>query len=29
MEGQIDMGEHRIRNINPNPQYEDELVPKQ
>jgi len=29
MQGQIDMGEHRIRNINPNPQNEDELVPKQ
>ena len=29
MEGQIDMGEHRIRNMKPNPQYEDELVPKQ
>jgi len=23
------MGEHRIRNINPNPQNEDKLVPKQ
>jgi len=29
MQGQIDMGEHRIRNINPNPQNEDKLVPKQ
>ena len=28
MQGQIDMGEHRIININPNPQNEDELVPK-
>jgi len=29
MQGQIDMGEHRIRNINTNPQNEDEPVPKQ
>jgi len=29
MQGQIDMREHRIRDINPNPQNEDELVPKQ
>jgi len=29
MQEQIDMGEHSIRNINPNPQNEDELVPKQ
>ena len=29
MQGQSDMGEHRIRNINPNPQNEDEVVPKQ
>jgi len=29
MQGQIDMGEHSIRNINPNPQNEDEVVPKQ
>jgi len=29
MHEQIDMGEHRIRNINPNPQNEDQLVPKQ
>jgi len=28
MQGQIDIGEHSIRNINPNPQNEDELVPK-
>ena len=28
MQGLIDMGEHSIRNINPNPQNEDELVPK-
>jgi len=29
MQGQIDMGEHRIRNKNPNSQNENELVPKQ
>ena len=29
MQGQIDMGEHRIRNTNSNPQNEDEVVPKQ
>jgi len=28
MQGQIDMREHRIRNVNTNPQNEDELVPK-
>ena len=28
MQGQIDMNHHSIRNINPNPQNEDELVPK-
>ena len=29
MQGDIGMGEHRIRNINSNPQNEDEVVPKQ
>jgi len=29
MQGDIGMGEHRIRNINSNPQNEDEMVPKQ
>jgi len=29
MQGDIGMGEHRIRNINPNPQNEDEVVLKQ
>jgi len=29
LEGDIGMGEHRIRNINSNPQNEDEVVPKQ
>ena len=29
MQGKIDMGEHIIRNINPNTQNEDEMVPKQ
>jgi len=29
MHGDIGMGEHRIRNINSNPQNEDEVVPKQ
>jgi len=29
MEGKIDMGHHSIRNINSNPQKEDEVVPKQ
>jgi len=29
MQGDIGMGEHRIRNINSNPQLEDEVVPKQ
>jgi len=29
MQGQIDMGQHSLRNINPNPQNEDEMVPKQ
>jgi len=29
MEGKIGMGEHRIRNINSNPQNEGEVVPKQ
>jgi len=29
MQGDIGMGEHRIRNIKSNPQNEDELVPKQ
>ena len=29
MQGQIDMGQHSIRNINPNPQNENEVVPKQ
>jgi len=29
MEGQIDMDQHSIRNINSNPQNEDEVVPKQ
>ena len=29
MQGQIDMDQHSIRNINPNPQNEDEVVPKQ
>jgi len=29
MQGLIDMNQHSIRNINPNPQNEDELVPKQ
>ena len=29
MQGQIDMGEHSIRNINPAPIHEDEVVPKQ
>jgi len=28
-QGQIDMGQHSIRNINPNPQNEDEVAPKQ
>ena len=28
MQGQIDMDQHSIRNINPNPQNEDEVVPK-
>ena len=28
-QGQIDMGQHSIRNINSNPQNEDEVVPKQ
>ena len=29
MQGQIDMDQHSIRNINSNPQNEDEVVPKQ
>jgi len=29
MQGDIGMGEHRIRNTNSNPQNEDEVVPKQ
>jgi len=29
MEGQIDMNQHSMRNINLNPQNEDEVVPKQ
>jgi len=29
VEGQIDMDQHSIRNINSNPQNEDEVVPKQ
>jgi len=29
MQGDIGMGEYRIRNINSNPQNEDEVVPKQ
>jgi len=29
MQGQIDMNQNSIRNINPNPQNEDEVVPKQ
>ena len=29
MQGLIDMGQHSIRNINPNRQNEDEVVPKQ
>jgi len=29
MQGDIWMGEHRVRNINSNPQNEDEVVPKQ
>jgi len=28
MQGQIDMGQHSIRNINSNSQNEDEVVPK-
>jgi len=28
MQGDIGMGEHIIRNINSNPQNEDEVVPK-
>ena len=28
MEGQIDMDQHSIRNVNPNQQNEDEVVPK-
>jgi len=29
MQGQIDINQHSIRNINSNPQNEDEVVPKQ
>ena len=29
MQGDIGMDQHSIRNINPNPQNEDEVVPKQ
>jgi len=29
MQGGIGMDKHSIRNINPNPQNEDEVVPKQ
>jgi len=29
MQGQIDMDQHSIRNINPNPQNDDEVVSKQ
>jgi len=29
MHGDICLGAHSIRNINPNPQNEDEMVPKQ
>jgi len=29
MKGQIDVDQHPIRNINSNPQNEDEVVPKQ